>query len=98
MAGVLPPGISISTEDDHRQRFNQISENIIHDDGTWVREPVALGQRINMLIIMLTRLFTHAEEQEIHAGHQDTFTQETQANIVEIKNVIENLAQTKRFE
>ena len=92
VAGVLPPGLSIGTEDEHRQGFNQISENIIHDDGAWTRDSVIVGQRINMLIIMLTRLFTHAENQEQFAQETAPQVQALQANIVEISGVIKNIS------
>ena len=51
MAGI-PPGMGVGMEDEHRQRFNQHMEGFLTDDGAWTQDRNALGQRINLLMLI----------------------------------------------
>jgi len=85
MAAGTPPGMGIGMEDGDRLRFNQLSDNLIHDDGAWTENHNLVGQRINLLIIMISRLFAFATTHE-------TFSMETVQHIQHLQSEVQEIA------
>ena len=71
MAAVAPPALGVGVEDDMSRMFQQRVDGFFTDDGRWAEDPNQIGQRMNLIMMMVHRVLTSVVSHETHAVNQN---------------------------